>query len=205
MKFLHRSGCNIHQINSFGCNAVLWCAQGRASVETMAWLLQSGADFNLVNTNGHSAFHKAAQRGIREVVEWLTDKFLVNKVDEEACWSFIGPDADGHCPSDLCHMEGYAELAIWISNMEFHCVIQSIGSLATSVEDLLNKPQSMGIPVWLAQDLLKAKGLCIMDDICHGVRRLTLNLMAHFTPSPVILLHGVSNENVAKTLINDID
>ncbi|KAL3806874.1 hypothetical protein ACHAXA_002153 [Cyclostephanos tholiformis] len=188
MKFLHQKGCDIHRINNFGCNAVLWNAQGAGTAETMAWLFESGADFNLVNSNGHSAFHKAAQRGSIGAVKWLADKFLNEK---SAFGSFVGPDAEGHCPFDLCSMEGHIELARKISIMERDWLTQLIGP-ATSVENLLEN-YSEGIPSWLLQDLLVAKDMCDMNAICymaaqeggacHGVRRLTMNLMAHFTES----------------------
>jgi ankyrin repeat protein len=31
MKYLHDNCCDVHKINSFGCNAVLWCAQGEGT------------------------------------------------------------------------------------------------------------------------------------------------------------------------------
>ena len=207
MKFLHHIGCDIHRTNCFGCNAVLWSAQGGGTAETLAWLFESGSDFNLVNSNGHSAFHKAAQRGSRGVVTWLADWFSSEK---GAFWSFIGPDAEGHCPSDLCRMEGYYDLAGWISNEECDWVIESIGR-ATSVENLLDNYHE-SIPSWLVEDLLDSKELWGKNyiggvatqhgGVCCGVRRLTLYVIAHFSKS------AQQVSNVAAELIrefNDID
>jgi hypothetical protein len=183
MKFLHQSGCDIHRVNNFGCNAVLWSAQGAGTAETMAWLFESGADFNLVNSNGHNAFHKAAQRGSSGAVKWLAEKILT---ENRTFWSFVGPDAEGYCPFDLCCMEGHDDLAGWISILECDWLTQSIGR-ATSIADFLDN-YSDGIPVWLVQDLLVAKNAIgdmadRQDSACHGVRRLTMTIIAHFTES----------------------
>lgn len=204
MKYLHQSGCNIHLINNFGCNAVLWNSQGAGTAKTMAWLFESGADFNLVNSNGHSAFHKAAQRGSIGAVEWLADNVLSK---DRAFWSFIGPDAEGHCPSDLCCMEGYDVLAGWISNKEFDWIIQLI-RCATSAEDLFGT-YSESIPSWLVQDLLDAKeirenGIAAQQGgASRGVRRLTLKLMSHFAKSAQQVSDVAAAELIRE--FNDID
>ncbi len=106
IRYLHKSGCDIHTPNSFGCNAVLWSAQGTDTSETLAWLMEHGADFGLLNSNGHSALHKAAQRGSAGVVKWLVNTFLAGSRDHGIDWTvFIRPDTEGNCPSDLCGME----------------------------------------------------------------------------------------------------
>lgn len=106
MKYLHRNDCDIHKTNTFGCNAVLWCAQGEGNrLEAIQWLHDAGCEMSLVNSNGHGALHKAAQRGRADLVEWLVDN--VSEID----FAWIGPDADGCCPSDLAGMEGHCELA----------------------------------------------------------------------------------------------
>jgi ankyrin repeat protein len=106
MKFLRGQGCDIHKTNSFGCNAVLWCAQGEGNVlDAIKWLNDIGCDFSLVNSNGHGPLHKAAQRGRSDLVDWLVDH------RPEIRFNWIGPDADGCCPSDLAGMEGHIQLA----------------------------------------------------------------------------------------------
>ena len=204
MKFLHHIGCDIHRTNCFGCNAVLWSAQGDGTAETLAWLFESGSDFNLVNSNGHSAFHKAAQRGSRGAVTWLADRISSEK---GAFWSFIGPDAEGHCPSDLCRMEGYYDLAGWISNEECDWVIESIGR-ATSVKNLIDNYHE-SIPSWLMEDLLDAKeirenGIAAQQGGAScGVRRLTLKLMSHFAKSAQQVSDVAAAELIRE--FNDID
>jgi hypothetical protein len=89
-----------------------------------------------INSNGHSALHKAAQRGNKNVCKWLLLRWLSPatapiKEEEHAKvvvdttigekittptttttrrfnWtlSHIAPDGEGCCPSDLCGMEG---------------------------------------------------------------------------------------------------
>jgi len=115
MRFLRDAGCDIHAENSFGCNAVLWTAQGDATVETLSWLRQAGMNFYTVNANGHTALHKAAQRGSITACKWIVDTFMR---DDPRVLIFIGPDAEGHCPSDLCSMDGHKELAEWMQTIE---------------------------------------------------------------------------------------
>lgn len=118
MRFLRDAGCDVHAKNSFGCNAVLWAAQGDVNIETLSWLHQAGMDFYTVNSNGHSALHKAAQRGSITVCKWIVDTFLLQESDDPKGLIFIEPDAEGHCPSDLCCMDGYKELAEWMKTIE---------------------------------------------------------------------------------------
>lgn len=109
MKYLKEKGCCVHSKNSFGCNAVLWCAQGCGNLESMKFLSAiDGMDMTLVNTNGHGSLHKAAQRGQDDVVKWLVHH--ENNL-RKFQFSWIGPDSDDCCPSDLAGMEGYYNLA----------------------------------------------------------------------------------------------
>lgn len=114
MKALHMHGCNVHQENTFGCNAVLWSAQGEGvSVEAMQWLKGIGCKMKVVNSNGHGALHKAAQRGRDDIVEWLVRVF-----GDEIEIAWIGPDSDGYCPSDLAGAGGHIGLAQKIAKYE---------------------------------------------------------------------------------------
>ena len=207
MKFLHESGCDIHTTNSFGCNAVLWNAQGDGTSETMAWLLDVGSDFGLVNSNGHTALHKAAQRGCSGTIRWLVDNFLVSDGDIDGSL-FIGPDLEGNCPSYLCGMECLNEsMARWLSKQECEFIVRSI-SLTSESEDYLSENHSC-VPFWLRKELQEAKAAnnCRTSLVCDvssqwgagfGVRRMALALLAR------------SNENEdtfdsAKDSINNLD
>ena len=60
---------DLHATNSYGCNAVQWAAQAEPAraVEVCRWLQSRGLDLKLLNRNGHSAVHKAAVKGRRQV------------------------------------------------------------------------------------------------------------------------------------------
>mmetsp|Transcript_9381 Transcript_9381/g.20339 ORF Transcript_9381/g.20339 Transcript_9381/m.20339 type:complete len:203 (-) Transcript_9381:59-667(-) len=199
MKFLHRSGCDIHAANGFGCNAALWSAQGAGTAESMAWLLECGSDFRLVNSNGHGALHKAAQRGCGAAVRWLASAFL-SKSDVNAS-SLVAPDAEGNCPSDLCGMEGRETLARWISRRECDYFARRSSS-AKSVEDLAGDPR---VPPWLRKELREAKA-CATSRVVEandrwgagrGARRVALNLLGRFARS--------ASDEVTKEPINDFN
>lgn len=163
MKFLSASAADIHAENSFGCNAVLWTAQGDTSIETLEWLQSVGLDFYTVNSNGHTALHKAAQRGSITACKWIVDTFMQDFCDPNAL-IFIGPDAEGHCPSDLCSMDGHKELAEWMITIE--CSFIRRYSAAST---------NFSLPAWLQKEIdtseLAASGRshcavrCMVDSI----------------------------------------
>mmetsp|Transcript_16131 Transcript_16131/g.20434 ORF Transcript_16131/g.20434 Transcript_16131/m.20434 type:complete len:443 (+) Transcript_16131:3-1331(+) len=132
MKYLYSRGCDPHKLNSFGCNAVLWSAQGEGSVGSMKWLMFVKCNLFLINSNGHSIVHKAAQRGKDNVCEWLLSstenclkmEFLDDSMSGDSLnnlterLTLVGPDSDGCCPSDLAGMEGHHKLAKLIAKHE---------------------------------------------------------------------------------------
>jgi ankyrin repeat protein len=127
---------------------LLWCSQGAATAETLSWLYASGADFRLVNDNGHSALHKAAQRGNTSACKWLVDMFLHEEQEDFDGFLLIGPDAEGACPSDLCGMNGHEILAEWIAKQECDYVRRHLNAYEPSLKcrKLLN---STALPTWL--------------------------------------------------------
>lgn len=106
---LYSKGCNIHTTNSFGCNAVLWCAQGKGEeLSTMEWLMQKGSRMDVTNHNGHGVLHKAAQRGWKVGCHWFVTKVLLgnNSTSGSTTGSMtsnevanvlrlVGPDTEG--------------------------------------------------------------------------------------------------------------
>jgi len=139
MKFLHNQGCNVHMPNTFGCNAVLWCAQGEGvRLETIEWLKAIGCKMSIVNANGHGALHKAAQRGRGDIVEWL-----VTELRNEIEFAWIGPDSDGYCPSDLAGVGGHIELAEKIAKFEIDLATYLIAKVGGTDDELL--------PEWLTR------------------------------------------------------
>ncbi|KAL7519941.1 hypothetical protein ACHAWX_004695 [Stephanocyclus meneghinianus] len=193
MKFLYKNGCEVNSENSFGCNAVLWCSQGAATPEILTWLFESNADFNLVNDNGHSALHKAAQRGNIPACKWLVDMFLLNH--NLHGFSFIGPDSEGACPSDLCGMNGHESLAHWLSKHE----CDYVRKMSHHLETTLNNPRGPGakcrklifnssipqifnssIPQWLREGVeneIVANAHVANKDGCNGISKMAFAFM----------------------------
>ena len=160
MKFLHESGANVQKSNSFGCDAVLWCAQGEGTVESMRWLQSIGFKLMRINLNGHGALHKAAQRKRRELCEWLC-RSVYDEIDESeisvGLFDNIGPDAEGCCPSDLAGMAGDDELALFIAKQEtrlaclwFTLLLESDAVIVDS--DLQDNRVPDSLPKWLQRD-----------------------------------------------------
>ena len=158
MECLYHHGCDIHSVNSFGCSPVLWCSQGtnENGIGALRWLRDRGCNMLLVNHNAHGVLHKSAQRGQRDVAEWLVREECRGVLDGAASskcktnhkdasldsthgtrcnaertttsdfLASFGPDIEGYCPSDLAGMEGYEEFAKWLATMEIR-MCQSLG------------------------------------------------------------------------------
>eukprot|EP00958_Prasinococcus_capsulatus_P009062 scaffold888_cov569-Prasinococcus_capsulatus_cf.AAC.15 len=108
------AGANLHARNAYGCNALQWAAQSDNSkgLRMCRWLQAEGLDMHLVNRNGHSALHKAAVKGNRDVCEWLlSDEVGLGKDHMRA-------DSDGNTPASMAQAEGFAELALWLRGFE---------------------------------------------------------------------------------------
>mmetsp|Transcript_25266 Transcript_25266/g.37307 ORF Transcript_25266/g.37307 Transcript_25266/m.37307 type:complete len:350 (-) Transcript_25266:13-1062(-) len=144
MKYLENKGCCVHSKNSFGCNAVLWCAQGSSqgcsNLEAIKFLSQiDGMDMTLVNANGHGSLHKAAQRGQDDVVKWLVHDENNLRMFQ---FSWIGPDSDDCCPSDLAGMEGYHDLALYLVGIEKKLIETFYQQMKPCVLEWLKKNQN---------------------------------------------------------------
>jgi hypothetical protein len=161
MKYLHAMGCDVHKTNSFGCNAVLWCSQGEGNrLESIKWLRSIDCQMALVNSNGHGALHKAAQRGRADLVDWL-----VGNVDKSILtFQWIGPDGEGCCPSDLAGMEGHVELAERIAKHE------------SALASLLSTKDPEGLPIWLQHNGSNTKFASAVWEPWGGVRRMRQKL-----------------------------
>ncbi|KAL3923461.1 MAG: hypothetical protein SGILL_001641 [Bacillariaceae sp.] len=124
MEYLHKQGCVVDGVNSFGCSPLLWCSQGDNGdgLSALRWLQSLGCDTYRVNNNGHGILHKAAQRGQQDVAEWLMKELMeiFETIDSNKILALIGPDVEGYCPSDLAGMEGHETLASLLANTEIH-------------------------------------------------------------------------------------
>mmetsp|Transcript_21891 Transcript_21891/g.49798 ORF Transcript_21891/g.49798 Transcript_21891/m.49798 type:complete len:367 (+) Transcript_21891:863-1963(+) len=171
MRYLFSRGCDVHATNSFGCNAVMWCAQGSGNdtLSAMKFLASLGCDFCAINDNGHGVLHKAAQRGKWDVCQWLLDACNNNNVENDIVSDIdrpfhlaidqMGPDAEECCPSDLAGMEGFLDLADWLSCKEKETIISLISASANIITDE-NCADSKGLqidsalfPMWLRKCL----------------------------------------------------
>eukprot|EP00434_Breviolum_minutum_P005568 symbB.v1.2.004911.t1/scaffold263.1/size248082/12 len=70
------------------------------------YLQAEGLDLGILNSNGHSALHKAAVKGNHQVCEWLLDHGGLGELQ-------MKPDADGNTP------------AIMVPQLSFHARLTS--------------------------------------------------------------------------------
>jgi ankyrin repeat protein len=134
MEYLVRKGANINSVNQYGCNAALWCAQSdNSDLRSMMWLHSIGVDIERVNDNGHSIFHKAAQRGKAEIIKWWIS---IRYNDERLAGAIhmIAPDEQNCTPSDLAGAEGYIELARWLVDQEIMIVLKEKDRVRKNIE-----------------------------------------------------------------------
>jgi len=75
------------------------------------------------------------------------DNFLIIDENLSFGFSFIGPDTEGSCPSDLCRMEGHDSLAQWISKQECEFIARFCKG---EFYDLIDNER---IPTWLRKEL----------------------------------------------------
>lgn len=152
LRVLHdRYHCQTTTMNHFGCNPVLWAAQGsnENAVSVVIWLEQSGCPIHCINHSGHGLLHKAAQRGRQDLCAWFFQEKLFHwlllederstsdtsisnatppSIDSLAGVSIatiirqVGPDNDGCTPSDLAGMANHASLAKFLSLREIALV-----------------------------------------------------------------------------------
>jgi ankyrin repeat protein len=161
--------CAFAAVNTFGCNAAMWCAQGAEEERdereaksageklagadppansdelgevppTTAYVASLGVSFRPINANGHSAVHKAAQRGRRDVCAFLlgrrwprgldaprggdaNEKNEKEKEEEARARALVDAnhlrrDDEGFRPSDLARLAGDAKLHAWLAAEE---------------------------------------------------------------------------------------
>lgn len=103
MRMLIKFGANPRECaNQYGCNASMWACQGDGdNVAVCEYLMGLSVSFRLVNANGHSVLHKAAQRGNVKVVDWL----IKNSRRLGISNLHVAKDSEGFRPSDLAKME----------------------------------------------------------------------------------------------------
>ncbi|GMI62049.1 hypothetical protein ScalyP_jg10250 [Parmales sp. scaly parma] len=91
--------CNIEKVNSFGCTAMLWWSQGTSPHPAVFdYLIELKFRADVVNNNGHSVFHKMAQRGRLEACRHVLNNWNWSNWDATGCTK---RDAENLYPSDL--------------------------------------------------------------------------------------------------------
>ena len=127
MRWLAENGkCSPGAVNTFGCNAAMWCVQGEANIDACEYVHSLGVSFRLLNRNGHSAVHKAAQRGRRDICAWLlgwewrSDQKAARRRGDET-WgtslidsAHLRADSEGFQPSDLARLADNQSLQEWL-------------------------------------------------------------------------------------------
>ncbi len=127
MRWLVEDGkCAPGVVNTFGCNAAMWCVQGEADVDACEYVYSLGVSFRLLNSNGHSVLHKAAQRGRRDICAWLlgwdweSDQNAATRRGDKS-WgtslldsSHLRADSEGFQPSDLARLADDQSLQEWL-------------------------------------------------------------------------------------------
>ena len=110
--------CDVNIKNSFGCNASQWCAIN-GNIPLMVYFKQCGLDFLILNSNGHSAVHKAAIKGNIDACRWLLDPMGGGLSHGKHCL----PDKEGWTPHRLALDNGHIELATFLLRIkdEYTC------------------------------------------------------------------------------------
>ena len=120
---VHHANADIHTMNSFGCNASQWAAQRRYNAIPMFLYLQNtGVDIKIKNKNGHSALHKAAVVGGFETCVWLISQGNLDA-------SHLLADGDGNTPGEMARLEGFLELAQYLTEEEKRLTIRGENSM----------------------------------------------------------------------------
>jgi ankyrin repeat protein len=71
VRLLLEAGANPNEVNSRGETALHWAVWRGRSAETIAALLDSGADFETKRHDGHTAYSMAAERGRQDIIALL--------------------------------------------------------------------------------------------------------------------------------------
>jgi ankyrin repeat protein len=121
------------EVNKFGCNALLWAAQGTADTATLDWLACTAqVPMTHINDNGHGMLHKAGQRNRHSVATWFCKRLILDLQEKRTgdgnrdLLKLIGPDQEGCTPSDLAGIEGHVDLAKEIVRMEHEVLLVAL-------------------------------------------------------------------------------
>lgn len=101
---LLEAGARVDTENDWGCNSAHWAAMG-GSVPLLALLAEHCAPFSVLQKEGHSPLHKAAQRGHAEATRWLLDGPYRDAAVRQLA---AQPDTSGFRPSQIAEVAGHS-------------------------------------------------------------------------------------------------
>ena len=112
--------------NAWGCRDAHWAAMGADAGVALAWLrrhLSKRAWRDAVTepqAQGHTVFHKAAQRGRREAISRLLMEF---EDDADALRAALSEDDAGRTPSEIAAAAGHDDTAALLARAEAGVVV----------------------------------------------------------------------------------
>ena len=102
--YLIEQGCNVNWKNNYGCNSLFFSCIG-AQFEISKYLYEKcQVDAFAIQNQGHSALHKAAYTGSKDICIWLQDVVGLDK-------TCVLEDRKCHTARDLARIKGFYELA----------------------------------------------------------------------------------------------
>lgn len=97
---------NVHAVNKYGCNGVHWAALS-GNLQMCAWLAMVEVRLEQVNSQGHTALHKAAFKGHGAVVQWLLQHTAIDPGAQ---------DAGGYTAGMVAQEQGYLRVAAMLTS-----------------------------------------------------------------------------------------
>ena len=107
--------------NDWRCTDAHWAAMGDAPVAALEWL-KGEVDpdrwrraLSERQAQGHSVFHKAAQRGRGDALRWLLREATAARADVRRA---LAPDASGRSPAQIAKASGFPDAALDLEAVE---------------------------------------------------------------------------------------
>ena len=114
-ELLHAAGARVlEDANDWRCDDAHWAAMGDDPEPALAWLRgRVGAPawrdaLGRAQAQGHTVFHKAAQRGRAKALGWLLREAAAARADLSAA---LAPDASGRTPAQVARAAGFDDAA----------------------------------------------------------------------------------------------
>lgn len=114
---LHEQGAAVHATNAYQCTAAHWVSMSKSTdhaqfIQLCTWLAKQGVDFGAIQSQGHSAVHKAAQHGNTTLLKWMATHYFQTPDVKRAA---AAPDIGGHTPWEILrNVGGDAATVEWL-------------------------------------------------------------------------------------------